>query len=628
MTEMSCLELNERYEDVSNRFGSVLHCDDDSLEARNEYANQVYTAMLAILKVKSCEEETIRNMDSFVDIPDGVTPDDMLAEVSDKLFKTAFNTVIRVRDDYEEYVGQLADPSQTTIGDLTVADVQERICALTRLACIIQGCHDVHGWTRYMSKVQSKKLPKGNAMAIANVKLGSERNTDFLHDNNMLHEHIVRQFIKHGYVIKEEEVLVPRGKYRFLDKVGSIEEIIAKFLSKDYNPAYGAKAMKTLCGNYSKMVAVLTGTPDHRIRTSELTSGMYSFKNSFIRIDPKSDAGVKVLPFDSPEFEEDFSIKRFSDVLVEPEWAQMEDYMNIPTPHFSSILDFQEIPEDAQRVIMASIGRLMFPLNSYDHWESCLFFKGVGGSGKSTIVENVARQLFETEDIGYVSDTCQTTFVLSGIYNKRLGVLPEVTERLALSTPDFLQMCSGGAVEVKVKHETSVQVARWSVPLIMAGNQMPGFTNHGGSVSRRVLIVQFKNPVPDNIKDGELPKKLRAEMGAIIVKCARAYIAMLKKLDGKPLSHEIKNIPYLSDATKKACDGLNPLLAFLDSGKCDFGPNHSCTMNEFRSAFNHFNTMQMNRRAPKFDEDLYGPLFKTRGIRVMNKMIHGVTILQ
>ena len=136
-----------------------------------------------------------------------------------------------------------------------------------------------------------------------------------------------------------------------------------------------------------------------------------------------------------------------------------------------------------------------------------------------------------------------------------------------------------------------------------------------GAVARRVVIVPFGKSVPDHQKDMDLPKKLASEIGAIIIKCARAYSESVKDLQGK----SIRNImpAFLTDAISNGCINLSPLQSYLESGLVEFGEGYKCPQSVFNNEFRKFCTshnMQLNR----IDNDYFDAIFEDYNI-IVNK---------
>ena len=75
---------------------------------------------------------------------------------------------------------------------------------------------------------------------------------------------------------------------------------------------------------------------------------------------------------------------------------------DIPTPYFDSIFkhqigdqkEFNEILTVAQILI----GRMLYDIGEKDDWQVIIFFKGLGGTGKSTVLSQVIKKFYEDVD--------------------------------------------------------------------------------------------------------------------------------------------------------------------------------------------------------------------------------------
>ena len=76
-------------------------------------------------------------------------------------------------------------------------------------------------------------------------------------------------------------------------------------------------------------------------------------------------------------------------------------------------------------------------------------------------------------------------------------------------------------MSVPVKHKDPVQVT-WTPPGLMLGNVLPPWVNAQGSISRRVVLVDFMEGITGG--DPTLPKQLADQTAALLVKCNQAYL--------------------------------------------------------------------------------------------------------
>jgi len=56
-------------------------------------------------------------------------------------------------------------------------------------------------------------------------------------------------------------------------------------------------------------------------------------------------------------------------------------------------------------------------------------------------------------------------------------------------------MVSGEAVQVARKNLTATSKDPWDVPGLLAGNQVPGWVDNAGSITRRIVLFDFRKKV-------------------------------------------------------------------------------------------------------------------------------------
>lgn len=223
----------------------------------------------------------------------------------------------------------------------------------------------------------------------------------------------------------------------------------------------------------------------------------------------------------------------------------------------------------------------------------------------STIVIKVAKNFFDPNDVGVLSNNIERKFGVGAFHDKSLFVAPEVKSDLAIEQAEFQSMVSGEDTQVNVKHKTAFSVT-WTVPGILAGNEVPQWVDNAGSVQRRVIIFEFKRAVING--DMKLGEKLDAELPAILVKCNRAY---LEAVADKGHVNIWTILPAYFRKTRDAlARAVNSVEAFLGSGKVVFGPDMVCLMEDFRSALKNYE-MANNYRSKKYSDDFFmGPFTK------------------
>jgi len=288
-------------------------------------------------------------------------------------------------------------------------------------------------------------------------------------------------------------------------------------------------------------------------------------------------------------------------------YDSIDDFYDIPTPYFQSILDYQEFPEDVCRWVYAFIGRLFYDLGDLDDWQVALFLEGVARSGKSTFTK-IVKKFYETCDVGVLSNNIERKFGLSSLKDKLLFLAPEIKSDLGLEQSEFQLLIEGGDMQLPVKHKDS-QYIRWKTPGLFAGNEPPAYTDNSGSVSRRLLVLKFVKKVTN--ADPDLDRKLEEELPSLMKKAISSYLGSVNQYRGKDLW---KCLPkYFRDTQAEMATSTNSLQHFLSSGKIQFGDELYCREKSFVQAFNeHCKECSLERH--KFTMDYYLGIFGNHGI--------------
>ena len=288
---------------------------------------------------------------------------------------------------------------------------------------------------------------------------------------------------------------------------------------------------------------------------------------------------------------------------------EIEDWYDIPTENFQSILEYQEFPEDVCRWIYVFIGRLFFELGELDNWQVALFLEGVAGSGKSTITK-IVKKFYETCDVGVLSNNIEKTFGLSSLKDKLLFLAPEIKGDLRLEQSEFQLLIEGGDMQLPVKHRESHYI-EWKIPGLFAGNEPPNYTDNSGSISRRLVVAKFHKKVYN--KDPDLDYKLNKELPAIMKKAASAYLSAVNKYRGQDFWSSLPK--YFRDTQQDMAQNTHSLEHFISSGKVVLGDEQYCREKNFVQAFND-HCKECNLERHKFTTDYYLGVFGNYNITV------------
>ena len=292
------------------------------------------------------------------------------------------------------------------------------------------------------------------------------------------------------------------------------------------------------------------------------------------------------------------------------DFSETEDWWDIPTPHFQSIMDYQNFEEEVCKWMYVMGGKMCFDIGESDNWQIIPFLKGIARSGKSTIITKVFKKFYESEDCRTLSNNIERKFGLSGIYDGFMFIAPEVKGDLCLEQAEFQSLVSGEDVSVAVKHEKARSI-EWKTPGILGGNEIPSWKDNSGSVLRRILPWNFSKQVMT--ADPHLDEKLDAEIPVILLKCVRAYLDYAQKYSDQDIWNVVPS--YFKAIQTQVAMITNSLQNFLASEKVKFGEELSCPQKIFVQLFNQ-HCQENNLGRFKFNPDFYVGPFSAKNIEV------------
>jgi len=295
------------------------------------------------------------------------------------------------------------------------------------------------------------------------------------------------------------------------------------------------------------------------------------------------------------------------------EYEEKQTWNEIQTPVIQGILDYQFKSElDFDKIcywMYVFIGRMLYDLNELDYWQVIAFLKGMGGAGKSTIITKVIKEFYENEDVGQLSNDGERQFALSAFYNKKIFIAPEIKGDFTLPQAVLQGIISGEEVSVPIKFKTA-ETVEWKTPGIMAGNEVPNFTDNSGSVSRRFVVFNFSKKVEKGKSDPLLGQKLKKEIPKIIRKSNLAYLDAVKKFGDKDIWPQLPK--YFKQTQEEMSEQTNSLMNYLNSGLIEFSNDIYCQESVFKKSFNQY-CKDNNLGIHKFNSDFYNSPFIDAG---------------
>jgi hypothetical protein len=290
-------------------------------------------------------------------------------------------------------------------------------------------------------------------------------------------------------------------------------------------------------------------------------------------------------------------------------------WSEIPTPAAQSVFEYQGFSPEVLKWFYVLLGRMMYPVGDRDGWQVIPFLLGAAGAGKSSITNNVVAELYDSTDVGLLSNNSEKQFGLSAFYDKFIFVAPEIKSDMRLEHAEFQSMCSGEDIQIAIKHKTAFSV-KWSPPGFLAGNECPSFTDNSGSIQRRVIIFNFERPVIGG--DMLLGNRLKEEMGSLIIKANRAYLEASAQYGSKNIWEVLPN--YFKSTRNEMAAAVNSVEAFLGSSDVILDPTKYCPFDDFKCALKVFEN-QNGYKGSKFTTDFFrGPFTKFKLSRVRDQM--------
>ena len=291
-------------------------------------------------------------------------------------------------------------------------------------------------------------------------------------------------------------------------------------------------------------------------------------------------------------------------------------YEQIPTPLFDSIFTPQNWGPEMIRWLFIFIGRLFWETNSADSWQVIPFLKGVAGTGKSTVIK-VVQAMYNPSQVGVLGNNSQKQFGLSSLAEKTIFIVPEVKHDFQLDQAEFQSIVTGEEVSLAVKHE-SPWVGRWCIPGILAGNEAPGYLDKSGSISRRIVVLDFPNRLqPEAIDPTLLTRLLASELASIIRKAAISY---LKAVEDHGNSDVWNALPFrMLEERKKLQYSTDPLFSFINSERVELGQELYTLESIFISQLKTYASLKFSTSAITWNEDHYQFLFADYDLQVVTE---------
>ncbi|WP_420065048.1 DNA primase family protein [Pectobacterium colocasium] len=183
----------------------------------------------------------------------------------------------------------------------------------------------------------------------------------------------------------------------------------------------------------------------------------------------------------------------------------------------------------ADRVLSALF---MVLANRYD-WQLFLEVTGPGGSGKSVFAEICTMLAGKANTVSASMKALEDPRDRALVVGYSLIIMPDMT-RYAGDGAGIKAITGGDKVSIDPKHKAPYSTRIPAVVLAVNNNAMT-FSDRSGGISRRRVIFNFSEVVPENERDPMLPEKIEGELAVII----RHLLTRFAKQDeAKRLLHE------------------------------------------------------------------------------------------
>lgn len=279
------------------------------------------------------------------------------------------------------------------------------------------------------------------------------------------------------------------------------------------------------------------------------------------------------------------------------------------------IFEDQDIPQAAITWIMVLLGRLCYDIQECDKWEVILFIKGKAGTGKSTIGK-MALDMYPTA-CKSLSSNMNKQFGMSDLFDSNIFVCFEVGSPFNLNPQEFNSMCSGEFMQLDVKHQKSIQ-NKWRVPGILMGNVYMNFQDNAGDKSRRILVVEFNNPIKEI--DTTLFDKLKEEHFYSIIYSVLHYASARNYCGKKDIWSTIHETTDYFETTKaNMCEETNLLHRFIkESNAVRLSKGGYVLFSEFYVRFSHY-CKRIRKTPPELKTEYTDSVFSMFDLKVVHQ---------
>lgn len=242
-------------------------------------------------------------------------------------------------------------------------------------------------------------------------------------------------------------------------------------------------------------------------------------------------------------------------------------------PNFMKLVSYQyprDTPPDATynsyatpeldiRILLAFLGRLLFPIGMLEEWQMALAVIGTSNVGKTKLLEMMMG--FFGTDIFNIKNNMEQQFGMETAIDKRLAVIEEMHRDSSIPGDMMLSMVCGGLIPIARKGKAQQDV-QFKMALFGVGNSFPrDWPNERKQTSRRWMISHWGRPVAKKDINQNFAGLMDDERPAILLLITRAYQSLVRTLNGVHVDRILT--PDIRRDTAEVISGSDDISEFL-----------------------------------------------------------------
>jgi hypothetical protein len=445
--------------------------------------------------------------------------------------------------------------------------------------------------------------------------------------NFLYHVAFKNSYRKHGGNIWKPMYNKEGESLHAYEYVSSIEEFIWASLHPHSENVHWLECMLERASTSAQCVNVLTKSQSEFLPTLVRNRYIHAFRNGLFVTTHNAFYHFKKKPGRRWVGElygnRNLTASMYHDIVFREEEMEEEmkeyGYMGIRLANIHQILSTQKFTMEERKWILALFGRCLFNIGDVDSWGVQPYLLGLAGTGKGTILE-INQALFPRDSVGILANNGHDKFPLEGIYDKDVYYGMDVDEHFNLDQATWQSMVVGEEVSVNIRHKPPKQL-RWQSHGVFAGNRLPPWTDSGGNVARRLIIIEFCYSV--SRCDPNLKTACRANIDRYLKVLVSAYQELANKYGDRGIKEVMPEKFKVSE--RKALLELNPLMAFV-TAHCEVDTKPDKTfVQDFHSFTKRFKEFcrRNSMRAPTLNYSYCNAVFAKFQIKIVDNPVRG-----